>query len=138
MIDHLFLLAIGAFGWGLSLASYRFFAGQNKWPMGALQADLPAIPVIIGLVSVLIAIGFAGARGAAEGGWVIVVFGVLLAIFWTGFLRVGSQISLVLAPAAAVLLTIVWLATPIGYEAPEGESGAVESDGAGGEAANTQ
>jgi len=36
------------------------------------------------------------------------LFGVLLAIFWTGFLRVGSQVSLFLAPVAMALLLIAW------------------------------
>ena len=43
----------------------------------------------------------------------VVLFGVLLAIFWTGFLRVGSQISLFLAPVATVLLIAGWLAQPL-------------------------
>ena len=42
----------------------------------------------------------------------IVLFGILLAIFWTGFLRVGSQISLLLAPVAMVLLVVGWLSLP--------------------------
>jgi hypothetical protein len=112
MIDNLLLLAIGAFGWGLSLATYRVFARREEWPMGALHADLPAVPVVIGLFALLAAIGFAAARGSETGGLVIVVSGVLLAVFWTGFLRVGSQISLLLAPAAAVLLILGWLTGP--------------------------
>lgn len=118
MIDNLFLLAIGAFGWGLSLTTYRLFARQNKWPMGALHADLPAIPVLIGLFSLTVGLLFAAARGADFGGWIIVVAGLLLAIFWTGFLRVGSQISLFLAPLVAVLLLIGWLPAILGYEQP--------------------
>ena len=49
MVDNLFLLAVAAVGWGLSLATYRLFARSRSWPMGALQADLPFIPVLIGL-----------------------------------------------------------------------------------------
>lgn len=112
MIDNLALLAIAAFGWGLSLCTYRIFARQNGWPMGSLHADLPAVPAIVGLFALFVALMFAAARGAAEGGWVIVLFGGLLAVFWTGFLRVGSQISLILAPVAAVLLLLGWLSDP--------------------------
>ncbi|MGD9784180.1 MAG: hypothetical protein AB7E80_09825 [Hyphomicrobiaceae bacterium] len=118
MIDNLFLLAIGAFGWGLSLTTYRLFARQNKWPMGALHADLPAIPILIGLFALTVGLLFAAARGADFGGWIIVLFGILLAVFWTGFLRVGSQISLFLAPIAAALLMIGWLPSILGYEQP--------------------
>lgn len=118
MIDNLFLLAVGAFGWGLSLLTYRLFARQNGWPMGALQADLPAVPVLIGLVALVLGLAFAALRGADYGGWLIVLFGLLLAIFWTGFLRVGSQISLFLAPAAAALLLIGWMPQILGYERP--------------------
>ncbi|MEL7049756.1 MAG: hypothetical protein AAFO75_12520 [Pseudomonadota bacterium] len=109
MIDNLFLLAVAAFGWGLSLATYRLFAKRNHWPMGALHADLPLIPIMLGLFALMAGLLFAASRGADYGGWVIVGCGLLLALFWTGFLRVGSQISIFLAPAAAVLLLIGWL-----------------------------
>lgn len=112
MIDNLFLLAVAALGWGLSLATYRLFAARHHWPTGALQADVPAVPAIIGLFSIVVALTFAAIRGAEAGGWVIVLFGILLAIFWTGFLRVGSQISLFLAPIAAVLLIMGWISAP--------------------------
>jgi hypothetical protein len=113
MIDNLFLLAVAALGWGLSLATYRLFALRHGWPMGALQIDFPAIPALLGLFAIIIAVFFALARGADSGGWVIVLFGILLAIFWTGFLRVGSQISLFLAPIATVLLIAGWLSLPL-------------------------
>ncbi|MDX2306802.1 MAG: hypothetical protein NW216_01050 [Hyphomicrobium sp.] len=109
IVDALFLLATGAFGWGLSLATYRLFALRNGWPMGALHADLPAVPAVVGLLCLVIGLLFAAARGPELGGWVIVLFGVLLATFWTGFLRVGSQISLFLAPIATMLLLAGWL-----------------------------
>lgn len=115
MINNLFLLAIAAFGWGLSLSTYRVFARQYNWPMGALHADLPAVPILIGIVSFLAGLGFAVAIGADLGGWIIIGCGFLLAVFWTGFLRVGSQISLFLAPAAAFLLIIGWFAIPLGF-----------------------
>ncbi len=109
MIDNMFLLAVGALGWGLSLATYRMFARRNGWPMGSLQADLPAVPAILGIFSFLAGILFAAARGPENGGLIIVLFGILLTVFWIGFLRVGSQISLILAPVAAALLLIGWL-----------------------------
>jgi hypothetical protein len=109
MIDNMFLLAIGAFGWGLSLATYRMFARRNGWPMGSLHGDLPAVPAILGIFALLVGLAFAAARGPETGGWHIMLFGVLLAIFWTGFLRVGSQISLFLAPIATALLLVGWL-----------------------------
>lgn len=116
MIDNLFFLAIAATGWGLSLATYRHFARANGWPMGALHADLPAVPVVLGLAALTVGLGFAAARGATtNGGWVIALFGLLLAVFWTGFLRVGSQLSLFLAPIAAVLLLIAWFSLPYGF-----------------------
>ena len=43
MVDNLFLLAVAALGWGLSLATYRLFARTRSWPMGALQADIQVI-----------------------------------------------------------------------------------------------
>jgi hypothetical protein len=108
MIDNLFLLAVASLGWGLSLATYSFVAKRQQWPMGALQIDVPALPTLIGLFAVSNALWFAVARGTDAGGWIIVLFGILLAIFWTGFLRVGSQISLFLAPIATVLLIAGW------------------------------
>lgn len=113
MIDNLLLLAIGAVGWGLSLATYRLCARRVSWPMGALHADLPAVPVVVGLFALLAAIGVAAAR-SPEASALVVVSGLLLAIFWTGFLRVGSQVSLLLAPAAAVLLILGWAAGSLG------------------------
>lgn len=106
MIDTLALLAIAAFGWGLSLASYRFFALQYGWPMGMLQAEVPQFPVIVGLVSLLSGLLFAAMRGSDDGGLVIVLFGAALALFWTGFLRVGAQTALLLAPLAAAFLLL--------------------------------
>jgi hypothetical protein len=115
MVDNLFLLAIAALGWSLSLATYRLFARTRAWPMGALQADLPFVPVLIGLFGLFSALLFATARGADDGGWVIIVLGLLFAALWTGFLRVGSQISLFLAPIATFLLLLGWLAVPLGF-----------------------
>lgn len=126
MVDVPFLLAIGAIGWGLSLASYRFFASRNKWPMGVLHADLPIIPIVIGIIAIAAAGIYAFDRGLDSGGGVIVLFGLLLWLFWTGFLRVGSQISLFLAPAAAALLLVAWLGgftDPSSYESRRAQLG---------------
>lgn len=108
MIDTLALLAIAAFGWGLSLLTYRYFAMQYGWPMGWLQWELPQVPAILGIVSVLAGLLFAAARGTADGGGVIVLFGLMLALFWTGFLRVAAQTSLILAPVSAVFLLVAF------------------------------
>ncbi len=113
MIDNLFLLAVATLGWGLSLVTYRLFAVRQQWPMGALHIDFPAVPVLLGATAIIVALFFASTRVDDAGGWVIVLFGVLLAIFWTGFLRVGSQISLFLAPVATVLLIAGWLSQPL-------------------------
>jgi hypothetical protein len=114
MVDHLFLLAVGALGWGISLATYRALATRNGWPMGWLQMKLPAIPMLLGLVSLTVGLAFAAARGAMHGGWVILVFGLGLGLFWSGFLRVGAQTALLLAPLAALVLLVAWLGVPIG------------------------
>ena len=108
MIDGLFLLALFAVGLGLSLATYRHIATHYGWPMGAVHVSQPLIPITIGTVALLLGVAFAATR-ATEGGWIILGCGLLLAAFWTGFLRVGSQIALFLAPAAALLLVLGWL-----------------------------
>lgn len=118
MIDNLFLLAVGAFGWGLSLATYRMFARHYAWPMGALHADLPAIPILIGVVALMSGLLFAASRGIDSGGLMIVGCGFLLTVFWTGFLRVGSQISLFLAPLVTLLLLVGWLSVMFGFDRP--------------------
>jgi hypothetical protein len=112
LIDLGFILAVVAFGSGLSLATYRAFAGRLGWPMGAWHKQRPALPTLVGIVSVLLAAAYAMARG--YGGYVlsaaaIPVFGVAWAVFWTGFLRAGAQSALLLAPATAVLLVVRWL-----------------------------
>lgn len=115
VVDNLFLLAIAAFGWGLSLATYRLFAQSRGWPMGTLQADVPFIPVLIGLAGLFAGLVFATARGADDGGWVIIALGILLATLWTGVLRVAAQLALILAPVATFLLLLGWLAVPLGF-----------------------
>ena len=114
-MDNLFFLAVAALGWGLSLCTYRLFARSNSWPMGALQTDLPVVPVLLGIVGLLAGLAFASARGYEDGGMFIIGFGIVLAAVWTGFLRVGSQIALFLAPVATFLLLLGWLSVPLGY-----------------------
>ena len=114
MVDLLFFLAVGALGWGLSLATYRPVAQLNGWPLGAAQTALPALTSATGLLSALTGLIFAIARGPMSGGFVIFLFGLALALFWSGFLRVGAQSALLLAPLSAVALLIAWSAGPLG------------------------
>ncbi len=119
MFDNLAYLAIMALGFGVSLATYRLFALRNGWPMGAFHADLPAIPIMIGLVSAVVGILFAASRAESAGsgvGWIIVGFGILFALAWTGLLRVGSQLSLFFAPVVTGLLLVGWLGSLFGYD----------------------
>ena len=111
-IDLGFILAVVAFGLGLSLATYRLVAARLAWPMGAWHRQRPILPVLVGAISMLLAGAYACARG--YGGYVlsaslIPVFGGAWAAFWTGFLRVGAQSALLLAPVAAALLIVRWL-----------------------------
>ena len=112
LVDLGFILAVVAFGSGLSLTTYRAFARHCGWPMGEWQRERRALTVSIGLGSALLAAAYAFSRG--YGGYVlsasaIPVFGVAWAAFWTGFLRVGSQSALLLAPLAAALLIVRWM-----------------------------
>ena len=109
MFDAGFILAVGALGWGLSLASYRAIASQYRWPMGVWQSRLPALPFAIGALCIVLAVWSAVQRiggDTSPAGWLILLFGVGWAVFWTGFLRVGAQSALVLAPSAALLLVL--------------------------------
>ena len=115
MFDNLSYLAMMAFGFGLSLATYRLFAMRNSWPMGAFHADLPAVPIMIGLVSLVAGVLFAASVGDARG-WLIVGLGFVLWLVWTSLLRVGSQLSLFLAPLATGLLLLGWLGSLFGYD----------------------
>ena len=111
VVDLGFILAVGALGWGLSLATYRAFAAPHGWPMGAWQTRVPRMPIAIGALCMLLALLFvAGARidgGYGVSGWLILLFGLAWAVFWTGFLRVGAQSALLLAPVAALLLLLL-------------------------------
>ena len=112
LIDLGFVLAVIAFGTGLSLATYRIVAARWGWPMGAWQRERPILPVLVGGACMLLAGAYAFARG--YGGYVlsaslIPAFGAAWAAFWTGFLRVGAQSALLLAPLLALLLIVWWL-----------------------------
>lgn len=115
MIDHLFFLAVGAIGWGLSLASYRAIAEMAGWPLGTAQERLPTLTSIVALASIAVGLALAIVRGPLNGGIVIVIFGVGLAVFWSGFLRVGAQSALLLAPLAALSLLGAWVLAISGY-----------------------
>ena len=112
-LDLPFFAAALAFGWGLSLATYRIFAVRNDWPMGELHANKPLVPVLLGVFALAIAFLFAAFRAATPatelGGWWILPAGLLWAFFWTGFMRVGSQASLFLALIATVILVFAWI-----------------------------
>ena len=110
-VDIPFYLAVAAIGFGLSLMTYRFFARHYEWPMGAWHASHPSLPTTIGLLSLVVGSLFAAARWADGGIYAsaaIGAFGFALAVFWTSFLRVGSQLSLILAPVCAGLLFVAW------------------------------
>ncbi len=119
MADLPFFFAVLAMGWGLSLATYRMFATRYNWPMGQWHANRPGLPILIGLVALVFSMLFAAARGldgTIVGGWAIVALGLLLAVLWTTILRVASQFSLLLAPAACALLLVSWLGGPSALE----------------------
>jgi hypothetical protein len=69
---------------------------------------------VFGLVSAGVGLVFAAALGLQQGGLVILIFGVGLALFWSGFLRVGAQSALLLAPLSAAALVIAWSAAALG------------------------
>jgi hypothetical protein len=107
--------AIAALGWGLSLATYRLIAHRYEWPMGSWHANIPIIPVLLGLIPAALAGLYAMNRlynGAVVDALAIPALGLIGAILWTGVLRVASQVSLFLAPAAAGLLFLTWIGGP--------------------------
>ena len=114
MIDQSFLLAVGAIGWGLSLATYRPLALRAGWPLGKAQERVPALTLIVAALSIAAGLALASARGALHGGVAIVLLGIALAVFWSGFLRVGAQSALFLAPAAALTLALCSLVAAVG------------------------
>ena len=106
-VDPMFVLATAAFALGLSLASYRWFAVHNGWPMGEWQAHRPGLPIAIGLFCALLAMLFAMLRGGATV-LILPLLGSLCALTWTSLTRVGAQSALLLAPAALVSLLAIW------------------------------
>ncbi|MTD93435.1 hypothetical protein GIW81_03675 [Hyphomicrobium sp. xq] len=114
MIDQSFLLAVGAIGWGLSLATYRPLALKAGWPLGKAQERVPALTLVVAVVSIAAGLIVAGTRGALHGGVAMVLLGIALAVFWSGFLRVGAQSALFLAPLAALTLALCWLMAAAG------------------------
>ena len=57
-----FILAVGALGWGLSLVTYRAFATQRRWPMGAWHTRVPQVPIAIGAMCMVLAVWVATQR----------------------------------------------------------------------------
>ena len=108
-VDPMFVLATAAFALGLSLATYRWFAVHNGWPMGEWQAHRPGLPIAIGLFCALMAMLFAMLRGGATM-LILPLLGLLCALTWTSLTRVGAQSALLLAPAALVGLLAIWYA----------------------------
>ena len=112
-IDLGFVLAVVAFGWGLSLATYRLFARRFGWPMGAWHREPSRAADRCLACSHPAGHRSSPWRAGYGGHWLsaaaIPVFGVAWAVFWTGFLRVGAQSALLLAPAAGLLLILRWL-----------------------------
>ena len=118
-VDPMFWLATAAFAWGLSLASYRWFAVHNAWPMGEWQAHRPGLPIAIGLFAMLFALLFALARGGTTA-LVLPLFGVVCALGWTAITRVGAQSALLLAPLSVAALLVIWLSAATNLsEAPD-------------------
>lgn len=107
-IDWMFWLAVATFAWGLSLATYRWFAVHNGWPMGEWQAHRPGLPIAIGLFSVLFALLFAIARGG-NSLYFLPFLGVFGALVWTALTRVAAQSALLLAPISVVALLVLWM-----------------------------
>ena len=81
-------------------------ARRNGWPLGAARATEPALTLILGILAAAAGLAFALALGVLHGGLVVLIFGVALAVFWSGFQRVGAQSAPLLAPMAAALLLI--------------------------------
>lgn len=104
----MFVLAVAAFAWGLSLASYRWVALRNGWPMGAWQAERPALPRLLGLGAVWISLVSAAALGGAAFPMVLVL-GLLGALVWVVIFKIGAQSALLLAPLAAAFSLAGWL-----------------------------
>jgi hypothetical protein len=105
--DLMFVLATAAFAWGLSVMTYRWFAIQNGWPMGAWQSSLPTLAQTIGFAALAVAVVFALARGMGTT-LILPLLGIVCALAWTALLKVGAQSALLLGPLAAVLVLVGW------------------------------
>jgi len=108
LIDWMYWLAVAAFAWGLSLATYRWFAIHNGWPMGEWQAHRPGLPIAIGVFSVLFAMLFGIARGGTSV-YFLPLLGAFGALVWTALTRVAAQSALLLAPISVIALLILWM-----------------------------
>ncbi len=104
-----FVLALAAFSWGLSLAAYRWIALQNAWPMGAWQAERPLLPQLIGLGAIAVALLATFVLGGSTV-FLLLLLGLIGALVWTVLLKVAAQSALLLAPGAAALLLVCLLA----------------------------
>ena len=111
-IDYGMVLAVMTLGWGQVLLLYPAVAHAHGWPSGRWQSAhaMPARGLAYGCIA--LALLFALWRAIAGfplGAVAIPVFGVAWAVFWIGFLRVGAQSALLLAPLGAILLVVRWL-----------------------------
>lgn len=106
-VDYMFILATAAFAFGLSLATYRWFALHNGWPMGEWQAHRPGLPIAIGIFAMVFAMLFALARGGSTI-LILPILGILCALTWTAITRVGAQCALLFAPASMIGLLTLW------------------------------
>ncbi len=109
LVNVMFVVATLAFAFGLSVATYRWFARHNGWPMGEWQAHRPGLAIAVGALSMVVAMLFALARGDATL-LILPLLGGLTALAWTAIARVGAQAALILAPLCVVLLIILWIA----------------------------
>lgn len=110
-IDYGLVFAVAALGWGLALLLYRTCALSSGWPMGKWQRERAESAWWIGMACIALAMAFAVWRfsiGYPVSASVIPLFGIAWGLFWIGFLRVGAQSALLLAPFAALLLLIRW------------------------------
>lgn len=120
-VDFMFVLATAVFAWGGSLATYRWFANHNGWPMGEWQAHRPGLPIAIGVFAIALAMLFALARGGITV-VVLPLLGVLAALGWTALTKVGAQSALLLAPLAMLVLVLSWVGAALYLEIPAATS----------------
>ena len=109
-MDLNWVFAATALGWGLSLFIYRWFAVAQDLPMGELQAQSPVVPRLLGgaamgagVLFIIFLMSWDLPKGVA-----LLLVGIGFGVFWTMVLRTYSQVSLFLAPLAAVALLFTW------------------------------